>query len=585
MHLPWWLMADYYRSVTSMSKYDSIIIGSGHNGLIAANYLADAGKKVLVLERRSVVGGATVTEEFAPGFHASSLSYVSGLLHKKILKDLELHNWGLHLYQTDVGSSNIFRDGRSLFIYNDLSKTLRDIEKVAPGEGDRLTTFGLRLERFASIFNQWLLVDEPPSLDQVVSTFIESGEEELFKEFFTLSSFDLVNRYFNNDITKGLFTFLAMVSVWGGPRTPGWAYVFGHHAIGEYNGHMGQFAFPRGGMGSISESLAKRARARGVEILTDAGVKSVNITKGRASGVTLNDGRSFDSSYVMSNADPQSTLLGMVGADLLPDEYGLVAKKLDNRGSMARVFLALDKLPDFVGLPTGEGPQHRGLTILGADVESFERVADAQKYGLYPDDFPIEFIVQTVHDDTMAPAGKHIISTGIQQLPFHLAEGTWDDEKDRFTEKVIDIMSTYSPGLRNSIIAKHTITPLDLEREYGLPKGNIFHGAMTLGQMFESRPIPGWGSYRTPVNGLYLCGAGTHPGGGVMGAPGHNAASALLRDEAQGGWSRTRTNTSMAVGKAPMIHRLMSKKGFRKLALTITKLPVIGSLSNKFTQR
>jgi phytoene dehydrogenase-like protein len=568
-----------------MSQYDAIVIGSGHNGLIAANYLADAGKKVLVVERRSRIGGATVTEEFHPGFRASSCSYVSGLLHKKILKDLALHEWGLHLYQTDVGASNVLRDGRQVFLYNELGKTLRGLESVAPGEGDRLTTFGLRLERFASIFNQWLLVDEPPSLDQVVATFIDSGEEELFTEFFTLSGLDLVDRYFESDIMKGLLMFTAMVSVWGGPRTPGWAYVYGHHAIGEYDGHMGQFAFPRGGMGSIAESLANRARARGVEILTDAAVTSIDVVKGRASGVTLHDGRSFAASFVLSNADPQRTLLGMVAADDLPDEYRSAATKFDQRGSMARVLLALDGLPDFVGMPAGEGPQHRGLTILGAEVEAFERVADAQRYGRYPDDFPIEFIIQSVHDDTMAPSGKHVLSTGIQQLPFELAEGTWDDEKERFSEKVIDVLETYSPGIRNLIIAKHTITPLDLDREYGLPGGNIFHGAMTLGQMFDSRPLPGWGSYRTPVAGLYLCGAGTHPGGGVIGAPGHNAAHALLRDEAEGGWTRNRVGVSTAVGKAPLMHRLMGRPGVRKAALTLAKQPVIGKAADKFSQR
>jgi phytoene dehydrogenase-like protein len=443
----------------------------------------------------------------------------------------------------------------------------------------------LRLERFAQIFNQWLLVDEPPSLDEVVAAFIDSGEQELFTEFFTFSGFDLVDRYFESDIVKGLLMFTAMVSVWGGPRTPGWAYVYGHHAIGEYDGHMGQFAFPRGGMGSIAESLAARARARGVQILTDAAVASIDVTKGRASGVTLNDGRSFDAPFVLSNADPQRTLLGMVDGAHLPDEYRSAATKFDQRGSMARVILALDALPDFVGMPAGEGPQHRGLTILGAEVEAFERVADQQRYGRYPDDFPIEFIIQSVHDDTMAPQGKHVLSTGIQQLPFELAEGTWDDEKERFSEKVIDVLETYSPGIRDLIIAKHTITPLDLDREYGLPGGNIFHGAMTLGQMFDSRPLPGWGSYRTPVPGLYLCGAGTHPGGGVIGAPGHNAAHALLRDEAEGGWTRSRVSVSSAVGKAPLMHRLMARPGVRKAALTLAQQPVIGKAADKFSKR
>ena len=327
-----------------MSQYDAIVIGSGHNGLIAANYLLDAGKRVLVLERRSRIGGATVTEEFLPGFRASSCAYVSGLLHKKILKDLELQKNGLHLYQTDVGAGNILRDGRSLFLYNELGKTLRGVEAVAPGEGERLTAFGLRLERLASILDQWLLVDEPPSLDQVVATFIDSGEEELFTEFFTLSGLDLVDRYFESDILKGLLMFTAMVSVWGGPRTPGWSYVYGHHAIGEYDGRMGQFAFPRGGMGSIAESLARRAVALGAKIETDSCVARINVVKDRVCGVTLTDGRVFDAPFVLSGTDPQQTLLRMVDGADLPTEYRSAAQRFDQRGSMARVLIALDLL-------------------------------------------------------------------------------------------------------------------------------------------------------------------------------------------------------------------------------------------------
>lgn len=565
--------------------YDAVVIGSGHNGLIAANYLADAGKRVLVLERRGRIGGATVTEEFLPGFRASSCSYVSGLLHPRILAELELHRSGLHLYQTDMGEANILRDGRHLFLYNDLGAALREVERVAPGEAERFTAFGLRLERFAAIFRQWWLVEEPPSLDEVYASFAASGETELFTEFFTLSGLDLVDRYVTSDILRGLMMFLAMVSVWGGPRTPGWSYVYGHHAVGEYAGHMGQFAFPRGGMGAIADALATRARARGVEILTSAAVSGVVTRRGRVTGVRLADGRDVEAAVVVSNADPRRTLVDLVDATDLPDEYRAAASRFDERGSMARVFLALDALPDFVGLPAGEGPQHRGLTLLGAEVEAFERVWDAQRYGRIPEDFPVEFIIQSVHDDTMAPTGRHVLSTGIQQLPFDLAEGTWDSRKEEFTRRVIDVLSTYSPGLREHIIGTHTITPLDLDREYGLPRGNIFHGAMTLGQLFDNRPLPGWGSYRTPVAGLYLCGAGTHPGGGVMGAPGRNAARALLADEAAGGWSPRTTRSVRSVGRAPLVHRLMARPGMRRAAVTLARQPLIGKAADRLSRR
>jgi phytoene dehydrogenase-like protein len=567
------------------SQFDAIVIGSGHNGLIAANYLSDAGKRVAVVERRGLVGGATVTEEVIPGFRASACSYVSGLLHPQILSDLGLDAYGLHLYQTEVGSASILRDGRHLFLYNDLSRTLREIRDVAATDADALVAFGLRLERFASITGQWLLTDSPPSVDEVMRTFYESGEGDLFNEFFTLSVLDLLERYFSTDIVKGLFTFLAVVSVWGGPRTPGWSYVYGHHATGEFNGHMGQFAFPRGGMGSIAESLAARARARGAVVRTNAPVASINVERGRVAGVVLENGEEIRASIVLSNADPRRTFLSLIDANYLPDEYRQQITRYDARGSMARVFLALDSLPDFIGCAPGMGPQHRGLTLLGAEVENFQRMGDAQQHGRIPDDFPIEFIIQTTSDDSLAPTGKHLLSTGIQQLPFTLANGTWDDYRDEFTTKVINVLSDYSPGIRDRIIGTHTITPLDLEREYALPGGNIFHGAMTLGQLYASRPVPGYASYRSPIAGLYLCGAGTHPGGGVMGAPGYNAARAVLADEAAGGWRPQRRSGVSMVTRTPMRHRLMSKPGVRKVALALARQPLLGSLVDKASKR
>jgi phytoene dehydrogenase-like protein len=416
-------------------------------------------------------------------------------------------------------------------------------------------------------------------------TFYESGEGDLFNEFFTLSVLDLLERYFSTDIVKGLFTFLAVVSVWGGPRTPGWSYVYGHHATGEFNGHMGQFAFPRGGMGSIAESLAARARARGAVVRTNAPVASINVERGRVAGVVLENGEEIRASIVLSNADPRRTFLSLIDANYLPDEYRQQITRYDARGSMARVFLALDSLPDFIGCAPGMGPQHRGLTLLGAEVENFQRMGDAQQHGRIPDDFPIEFIIQTTSDDSLAPTGKHLLSTGIQQLPFTLANGTWDDYRDEFTTKVINVLSDYSPGIRDRIIGTHTITPLDLEREYALPGGNIFHGAMTLGQLYASRPVPGYASYRSPIAGLYLCGAGTHPGGGVMGAPGYNAARAVLADEAAGGWRPQRRSGVSMVTRTPMRHRLMSKPGVRKVALALARQPLLGSLVDKASKR
>jgi phytoene dehydrogenase-like protein len=320
-------------------------------------------------------------------------------------------------------------------------------------------------------------------------------------------------------------------------------------------------------------------------VRTNAPVASINVERGRVAGVVLENGEEIRASIVLSNADPRRTFLSLIDANYLPDEYRQQITRYDARGSMARVFLALDSLPDFIGCAPGMGPQHRGLTLLGAEVENFQRMGDAQQHGRIPDDFPIEFIIQTTSDDSLAPTGKHLLSTGIQQLPFTLANGTWDDYRDEFTTKVINVLSDYSPGIRDRIIGTHTITPLDLEREYALPGGNIFHGAMTLGQLYASRPVPGYASYRSPIAGLYLCGAGTHPGGGVMGAPGYNAARAVLADEAAGGWRPQRRSGVSMVTRTPMRHRLMSKPGVRKVALALARQPLLGSLVDKASKR
>lgn len=327
------------------TSWDAIIIGAGHNGLITANYLADAGLKTLVLERRELVGGATVTEELIPGYRMSSCSYVSGLLHPVILKDLQLSNFGLDLYQTDMGTSTILEDGRHLHLYRELAKALKEIERVSPGASGGFLQFGLRLERFAQITREIILSSEPPSMSTVMQIFEESGEARLFDEFFNLSIRDLIDRYVSSDILAGLMTFLGVVSVYGGPSTPGWSFVYGHHAIGEVNGQMGAFAFARGGMGSIAESLAARARSKGVEIRTNSSVASVIVERGEARGVVLADGTELRANVVASNADPVTTYRHLTDSKELPDDFVKAISTFDTRGSMARVFLAVDKLP------------------------------------------------------------------------------------------------------------------------------------------------------------------------------------------------------------------------------------------------
>ena len=513
-------------------RYDVVIAGGGHNGLVAANYLGRAGLSVLVLERRDQVGGACVTEELIPGFKSSSCAFVAGALRPQIIKDLELKKFGLETYQDDeVLACSIASNGSHFFVWKELDHTLRHFDqRFGSKDTNAFVQFGLNLQKVASIIGPTLL-GPPPPLSEVIRMFEDSDNTKLFTEFMSLSVKDLLDRYFESDLLKGFLAFVGIVSIYGGPRTPGTAYEYTHHSINDFDGRFGQWGFARGGMGNITEAMANGARHYGVTIKTNATVERVIVESGAARGVFLESGEEMRANIVASNADPKRTYLTLVDPKHLPVDFIEEVRALDFRGSMARVHLASNVLPHYIGFDSPEeGPQHRGHTMLGADIERFEMAWDAEKYGRLPDELMIEVIIQTVHDPDMAPPGKHLINTGIQQLPIDLAKGTWDDLKPEFTKRVVDTLCEYAPNLRDNIIDTFTITPLDLEREYGLTGGNIFHGGMFLNQLFGSRPLPSWSEYRTPIKGLYLCGAGTHPGGAVNGAPGHNAAKVVLED-------------------------------------------------------
>ena len=552
---------------------DVIIVGAGHNGLVAANYLARAGLTVTVLERRSIVGGACVTEELIPGFRSSSCAFVAGALRPQIIRDLDLKRFGLETYQDhEVLACSIAPDGGHFFVWKELDRTLREFERrFGRKDTEGFVEFGLRLQEVASIIEPTLL-RPPPSVSEIMRTFDACGKTGLFTEFTSLSVKDLLDRYFDSDLLKGFLAFVGIVSIYGGPRTPGTAYEYTHHSMNDFEGRFGQWGFARGGMGNITEAMARGARHFGATIRTDAPVERVVVERGRARGVVLEGGEELRAGVIVSNADPKRTYLGLVDPKDLPGGFADEVSALDFRGSMARVQVASSVLPHYVGFDSAEeGPQHRGHTMLGADVERFEMAWDAQKYGRLPDELMIEVIIQTVHDPDMAPPGRHLINTGVQQLPIDLAEGDWDDLKPELTKRVVDTLCEYAPNLRGNIIGTHTITPLDLEREYGLTGGNIFHGGMFLNQLFGSRPLPGWADYRTPIEGLYLCGAGTHPGGAVNGAPGHNAAKMVLQDLDTPGAARERET-----GLAPRRDRVRARQSVAGLIYARPKLRRVG---------
>jgi phytoene dehydrogenase-like protein len=559
------------------TNYDAIVIGAGHNGLITAGYLARAGKKVLVVEARDVVGGACTSEELIPGSTWSSCAFIASLLRPEIIADLELERYGLEMYQTEANEVSIFPDGSHLFVWKDMDKTLKEIEKFSKSDAAAFLDFGLRVKKFASILTPFLL-SPAPSRSQVLAAFEAAGAEDLFNEMVLLSTKDLLDRYFDSEHIKGLFTFFGMISVWGGPSTPGTGYVYGHHSVGEFKGTLGQWGFVKGGMGGITKALARSAEAHGAEIRLKSPVKQVIVTKGKATGVELANGTTISARTVISNADPQRSMLQLLPAGVIDAKLSTKLQNYDARGSMARIHLLIDELPDYIGFPAGEqGPQHQAQAIMGASIENFERAWEAERRGEFPDDFVIEAVIQSTHDDSLAPAGLHTMTLGVQQLPFELAGTDWDTVREEWADKVLEVLFRYAPNLRDHILDRVIITPKDLERDYGLTGGNIFHGSMFLDQLFNNRPAPELADYRTPVANYYLCGSGTHPGGGVMGANGHNAAQVVLAD-----LNGTPAPSAERVGVAPKsgvvdrtMETVMSTKAGKKLGYVVATSPAL----------
>lgn len=513
-----------------MTKYDIAIIGGGHNGLVAANYLARAGKSVCVLEVRDVVGGACVSEELVPGAMWSSCSFIQGMLRQEIIDDLELKRFGLQSLSPKVQGFGLWEDGDHFMLHQDVDETLRSIQAHSPEDARRFFDFGSRLKRFADISRDWLLSD-PPSRSEVFARFEQLGETDLINEFMVMSAGDLLDRYFVSPRLKAYMTFLGMVSTWGGPQTPTTAHVYGYHAYGQFENVFGRWGVPVGGMGSITKALRRGAEQFGATVRTGAAVDEIVVRNGRAAGVRLKGGEIVEADIVLSNAAPSVALGELLPKNAVNDDLRRAAKSIDVRGSMARIHVLLDELPHYNGFAPALGPQHQGHTILNATQDNYEDAADAQKRGDFPDDFVIEGLIHSVTDPSVCKPGQHTLLLGVQQLPFNLRQGSWDDQKEAWTDRVMETLYRFAPNLRGHVLGRNTVTPLDLERTYGLPGGNIFQRSIVgLENLFSERKAPGGNGYRTPIEGLYLCGSGAHPGGGVTGAPGHNAAKRVLAD-------------------------------------------------------
>ena len=527
-----------------MKSYDAIIIGAGHNGMICAAYLAKAGKKVLVLERRHLVGGATVTEEINPGFKYTVCSYVVSLLRPQIIADLNLPDYGFELLPLD-GTLTPMPDGDYLMRWHDAGETRRELMRHSAADAEAYERYSELMYHLAKTVRP-ILSTTPPSptslspsnlkdLVEVGRKFSRSGEHlyDLAK-LMTMSSAEYVEQWFENPTLQATLSASGIIGTFLGPRSPGSAYVMLHHYMGEIDGQFRAWGFPRGGMGGVAEAIAASARDFGVDIRLEAPIEQILIKDGSVRGVVLEGGEEIRARTVISSLDPRRTFEKLIEPEHLDGEFLERIARYKIRGSSGKVNLSLDALPEFSCLDPvrrrGESiePYLAGAMSISPDIDYLERAYDDAKYGRFSRRPYLDMIIPSMIDPSMAPPGKHVMSIFVQYAPYDLAEGTWDDQREAFGDAVIDTLSEYVPNLKDIILHRQVVTPLDMERTFGLTQGNIFHGELTLEQLFFLRPVPGSEGYTTPIQNLWMCGSGTHPGGGVMGAPAQLAAKAIL---------------------------------------------------------
>ncbi|KAF5752978.1 pyridine nucleotide-disulfide oxidoreductase domain-containing protein 2 [Tripterygium wilfordii] len=545
--------------VLTDKKWDALVIGGGHNGLTAAAYLSRGGLSVAVLERRHVIGGAAVTEELIPGFKFSRCSYLQSLLRPSVIKELELARHGLKLLKRNPSSFSPCLDGRYLLLGPDKELNRSEISKFSERDADEYPRYENQLENFCKFMDPLLDLPPPESL-QAVSSFNDRFKDKIHKSAFwahclrqalSMGQKDMLdfvnlllspaskvlNKWFETDILKAMLATDAVIGTTGSVHTPGSGYVLLHHVMGETQGDRGVWSYVEGGMGSVSLSISNAAKEAGAHIVTSSEVSELMVAEsGAVNGVLLADGTRVHSSVVLSNATPYKTFMELVPSNVLPDDFIRELKYTDYSSATTKINLAVDKLPQFQCCNNSNphaGPHHRGTIHIGSESMEDIHLACQEAANGIPSRRPvIEMTIPSVLDKTISPPGKHVINLFVQYTPYKPSDGSWDEPayREKFAQRCFSLIEEYAPGFTSSIIGYDMLTPPDLEREIGLTGGNIFHGAMGLDSLFLLRPVKEWSKYRTPLHGLYLCGSGTHPGGGVMGAPGRNAAQIVLQD-------------------------------------------------------
>ena len=523
--------------MSKVNSYDAIIIGGGHNGLTAAAYLAKAGKKTLVLERRHVLGGAAVTEEIFPGFKFSVCSYVVSLLKANVIRELELPRFGLELLPLESTFTPL--DNDYLFRTSDSDENYRELYRHSPKDAETYSRFGPLMGQIGMAVRPILETIAPnaekPSISDLLAAkkllkHIQSISDEQFEylcKLMTMSSADFLDEWFEYEPLKATMSASGIIGTFMGPRSPGSAYVMLHHYMGDIDGSFRAWGFQRGGTGELSMTIARSAQHFGAKILTECSVQKVLIKNGIAKGVVLENGDEYEANIVISGLDPKNTFLRLIDNNELPSDFLENIHNFRIRGSSGKVNLALDGLPNFTSMP-GNGPHLRGAISISPSYNHLERAYDDAKYGNYSKEPYMDIILPSVLDPSMAPPGKHVMSCFVQYAPYNI-NGGWDDVKrEAFGDAVINTLARFAPNIKDIILHRQVLTPKDLEDTFGLTEGNIFHGELTLQQLFAFRPTVKWANYTTPIKNYYQCGSGTHPGGGITGSPGEMAAKKIL---------------------------------------------------------